>query len=221
MSCHLVRGAQPGLGWLHLPPSAAPEGGDLPTGRRGARGLPQPQPASSARACCSRCNAHSACSAWAYRPRDGKCLLAKCSAEGAPCLERVGSPNTPIAGLAQRASALCCDRPDGNHWPASSGKADRGKQAEETSRRFALLILGHRNRLMFETVPAAVISPTVNAGYAVDVFGYLENSSMAKVSSPLTAFRIGYDHARPSPLRMRGGRRSAAGDPQETPLLRL
>lgn len=44
----------------------------------------------------------------------------------------------------------------------------------------ALLLMGHRNRLMFETLPAAVIAPTVAAGYAVDVFGYLENSTMAK-----------------------------------------
>jgi len=71
-------------------------------------------------------------------------------------------------------------------WDRQAEGAARGREVVAPPRtcresgRFALLLLGHRDRLMFETLPSAVIAPTVGAGFAVDVFGYLENSTMAR-----------------------------------------
>lgn len=44
----------------------------------------------------------------------------------------------------------------------------------------AVLLLGHRARLMLSTLPAHVVAPAVRSGVGVDVFAFLENSTMAK-----------------------------------------
>ena len=49
-----------------------------------------------------------------------------------------------------------------------------------TASGLALLILGHRSRLMFTTVTSHVVRPVVAVGTSVDVFALLENSTMAK-----------------------------------------
>ena len=188
-------GVTPGLGFLHLPPGAS-------AGRRlaakgigaGARGAPRGESSASASECCSLCGGRSECRAWFYRGGDGKCFLGNCTDDGFPCLERLGTRRGAAAGVGSGAPVLLCTHPDGAKAAKGSGGLKRrtaeragGRRLLERRRfagsagRFALLLMGHRNRLMFETLPAAVVTPTVAAGYAVDIFGYLENSTMAKV----------------------------------------
>ena len=49
-----------------------------------------------------------------------------------------------------------------------------------TPRSVALLLLGHRARLMFETVPSQVIAPIVASGSTLSFFALLENATMAR-----------------------------------------
>ena len=65
----------------------------------------------------------------------------------------------------------------------ADGAAGRRAQATGSGRRLALLVLGHRARLMFDTLPGMLVAPLVADGTEVRFFAWLENSSMA------TAFR--------------------------------
>ena len=186
-------GVTPGLGFLHLPPSAV--GRQLAAKGAGgsARGVPRGEPSSSARECCELCAGRDGCRAWFYRA-EGKCFLGNCTADGLPCLERLGARKGAAAGVgAADDGVLLCTHPDGAKGAKGSGGPTRRASERATGQgahgrglsaasagRFALLLMGHRNRLMFETLPGAVIAPTVAAGYDVDLFGYLENSTMAK-----------------------------------------
>jgi len=67
---------------------------------------------------------------------------------------------------------------DGRRSAAMAAAATRG--AASASRGLALLLLGHRTRLMFDTVPDRVIAPLVADGTPVDFFALLENSTMAR-----------------------------------------
>ena len=192
----VVREVSPGLGFLHLP--AIGEHKTLGS----SRGAPRGEPSASASACCDRCSLRSECRAWLFRAADGKCFLGNCTAGGPACLERLGRRGFVGGVGGGDAAILLCTHPSGPQAPGRGrrlvGQAGRGRGrgraralaggsdalAASTDgaggKRFALLLLGHRNRLMFETVPAAVIAPTVERGFSVDVFGYLENSTMAK-----------------------------------------
>ena len=44
----------------------------------------------------------------------------------------------------------------------------------------AILMLGQRHRLVFDSVPPMVINATVKQGYRVDFFAYLENNTDVK-----------------------------------------
>jgi len=162
--CPSVTSVEPGLGFRHL--SAAQPGWS------GARGLPLGEPGSSAGHCCSRCASRPPCNAWVYRPApragagEGRCLLGNCSLESA-CFERLDS--TRVVGgslMAVAAATLVCDRPDAS---LAAGAGDSPSRARHPAARhssggdglprLALLILGHRSRLMFETVPTVLIQP--------------------------------------------------------------
>ena len=67
---------------------------------------------------------------------------------------------------------LLCTRP-----PAKSAKSP--KSGGDASG-LALLLLGHRGRLMFTTLCSNVVKPVVSSGVPVDLFAFLENSTMAK-----------------------------------------
>jgi hypothetical protein len=61
----------------------------------------------------------------------------------------------------------------------AGGAAGRRAQAAGSGRRLALLVLGHRARLMFDTLPGTLVAPLVAGGTEVRFFAWLENSSMA------------------------------------------
>ena len=61
----------------------------------------------------------------------------------------------------------------------AGGAAGRRAQATGSGRRLALLVLGHRARLMFDTLPGTLVAPLVAGGTEVRFFAWLENSSMA------------------------------------------
>ena len=44
----------------------------------------------------------------------------------------------------------------------------------------AILMLGQRHRLLFDSLPNMVINATVNHGFRVDFFAYLENNTDVK-----------------------------------------
>ena len=67
---------------------------------------------------------------------------------------------------------------DGKRSAVVAAAATRGNIADVHD--LAVILLGHRSRLMFETLPARVIAPTATRGTRVDVFVYLENSTMAR-----------------------------------------
>jgi hypothetical protein len=150
MACPSVPGVVPGLGFQHL--SAAP-----PPAARSSRGVPHGVPSSSADACCGVCAADLRCNAWLFRP--GRCLLGNCSRRSA-CLERL-HPLKTVGGstLGSAGAALVCSRPEGSA-PSAQPLAE-GSHASGSAElpRLALLILGHRNRLMFGTVPSVLIQP--------------------------------------------------------------
>ena len=170
-------GVTPGLGFLHLSTAAAHVG----TG--GARGAPKGVASASSAECCAKCAANPACSVWLQRA-EGKCYLGNCSAAaGLPCLERMraSAPQAgqqPTAGtsanLDQAARVLLCTRPAPEKALLPSSTESEG------GRGLALLLLGHRARLMFTTVPSHVVQPVVASGTPVDLFALLENSTMAK-----------------------------------------
>ena len=182
-------GVTPGLGFLHLPPTVG--GRQLAAKGSGgsARGVPRGEPSSSAAECCELCAGRAQCRAWFFRA-EGKCFLGNCTEDGFPCLERLGARKGAAAGVGAAANSgvLLCTHPDGAKGAKGAGGLTRRASERVGGRglsaaaagRFALLLMGHRYRLMFETLPGAVIAPTAAAGYEVDVFGYLENSTMAK-----------------------------------------
>ena len=61
----------------------------------------------------------------------------------------------------------------------AGGATGRRAQAAGSGRRLALLVLGHRARLMFDTLPGTLVAPLVAGGTEVRFFAWLENSSMA------------------------------------------
>jgi hypothetical protein len=189
-TCTTVSNLAPGLGFQHLSTVAANMGSG------GTRGAPRGEPAESASACCSLCNSHgAACAAWFFRA--GKCFPGSCSADGLPCFERLRGPDqTPLPGTAGVRSdspistsplppVTLCGRAAASEQSYSGRRAEvvaaagaRGRASAATG--LALLLLGHRGRLMFGTVPSNVIRPAVTAGTPVDVFAFLENSTMAR-----------------------------------------
>ena len=150
----------------------------------------------AASTCCNLCEARDGCEAWMHRR--SKCYLGTCAAE-MPCFERLRTAQQPLqvtvgaVAKSRRGQAITvrlCGHPtvpNTSQSPAPlSVEGRRGTIAAAASRviipaahGLALLMLGHRSRLMFETVPPNVIAPTVAAGTSVDVFAYLENSTMA------------------------------------------
>lgn len=156
--CPSVQGVQPGLGFQHI--SAGPPA------TLSSRGVPHGDPSASSDACCGFCAGHPRCNAWLFRPvasrgtDAGKCLLGNCSLRSA-CFERLHSLKTVGGAPAGSAdSALVCSRPDAS--PAESRHAEAATLHTSGSAELpwlALIILGHRNRLMFGTVPSVLIQP--------------------------------------------------------------
>ena len=176
MSCDVspagaASGVTPGLGFLHLSVAKAQ------VGSGGVRGAPKGVASASNQECCNKCAAHPSCSVWLQRA-EGKCYLGNCSTSaGLACLERMRpTPSQkgqqPTAGTTPRKGArtLLCSRPAVGRSPAAS---DEGTG-------LALLLLGHRSRLMFSTLVPNVVRPVVAAGSPLDLFALLENSTMAK-----------------------------------------
>ena len=180
-------GVAPGLGFLHLATTAAQ------IGSGGARGAPKGEKAASKDECCARCGAHPSCTAWVQRGK--MCYLGNCSTSLAlPCLERMRTgaepAAQPVAGASppklaaasaaadSGTSVLLCTR------PALAKKAKPATNADATaasrSEGLALLLLGHRSRLMLTSLPANVVRPVVASGSSLTLFALLENSTMAK-----------------------------------------
>ena len=168
-------GVSPGLGFLHLSTTTAH------VGSGGVRGAPKGEASASSEECCAKCGANPSCTVWLQRA-EGKCYLGNCSASASlPCLERMRSSapqagQQPTAGASPsenaRTRTLLCTRP-----PAKSAKSP--KSGGDASG-LALLLLGHRGRLMFTTLCSNVVKPVVSSGVPVDLFAFLENSTMAK-----------------------------------------
>ena len=184
MDCASESGVAPGLGFVHLSAASAK------AGSAGARGTPRGESAETSGACCALCKARDSCAAWLHR--GDKCFLGKCHAE-LPCFERLRTnlqpPSQATAGVSSRAGevppARLCGRPspmlapiDGRRSAAMAAAATHG--ATSASRGLALVLLGHRAPLMFDTVPDRVIAPLVADGTPVDFFALLENSTMAR-----------------------------------------
>lgn len=174
--------ASPGLGFVHLSTSQAA------VGSGGVRGVPKGYPSSSKEECCARCAANAHCTVWVQRSdgggkASGKCFIGNCSASSElPCLERMRGGNSNAGAKSTSSPALLCTRPaaaastDRRINSASSSEARSSTRAES----LALLLLGHRSRLMLTTLMPNVVTPVVRAGTSVGLFALLENSSMAK-----------------------------------------
>lgn len=170
-SCSVTAsGVTPGLGFLHLSTAVAQ------VGSGGVRGAPKGVSSASSDECCAKCAARADCTVWLQRA-EGRCFLGNCSGSMAlPCLERMraGAPQAgqqPTAGTVPTSGrTLMCTRPaEGRKAPPAQGGAG-----------LALLLLGHRSRLMFTTIPTRVVQPIVRSGTQLDLFALLENSTMAK-----------------------------------------
>lgn len=179
LKCATTSGVSPGLGFVHTTTMAAKVGGS------GVRGAPRGDDSQSGEDCCAKCLAEPSCTVWVHRTELRKCYMGNCSAASTlPCLERMRTSETPAAQPAAgvipgrrdpSATALLCTR------PAVYAPVPRKPRASEASGSgLALLLLGHRARLMMSTLPPRVIAPTVASGTPVDLFALLENSTMAK-----------------------------------------
>ena len=156
-----LSGVTPGLGFVHLTASKG----------SGTRGVPRGAPATSAADCCTRCTESRGCGAYMFRPLHGgsgggKCYLGNCGNGELPCFEHIGRAGAGTAGGvvgwgAARRARVC-------NWPRRATSEASGETSGGGSG-LALLVLGHRDRLMFSTVPRMVISPTVAAGVPVDL----------------------------------------------------
>lgn len=177
LSCQAsLSGIIPGLGFLHLVRS------DAQTGIGGVRGAPKGFKVASRVECCQECRKLTACIVWLHR--GSMCYLGNCSAGASlPCLERMRTSaqpaSQPAAGVLHRptndksSKALLCARP-------TLSKANTTAAASDASEGLALLLLGHRQRLMLTTLPANVVAPTVKSGISLTFFAFLENSLMSK-----------------------------------------
>ena len=172
----------PGLGFAHL--SSAGSGS-------GARGLPRGEASESAAACRSLCAANPRCGAWLFKPKERKCFLGNCTGAHSACFEalpaRQASPSVGGVTRASPHSWVCAlpevERAAGSRGGRGKGGGGRGpRRAAETtpigSGGLALLMLGSRARLMFDTVPARLVAPLVAGGVDVRFFAWLENTSM-------------------------------------------
>ena len=64
--------------------------------------------------------------------------------------------------------------------PASPiGRLEAGEMSGMPASNIAVMVLGHRRRLLFDTIATRVVAPSVQQGHAVTVFAYLENGTMA------------------------------------------
>ena len=182
----VAAGATPGLGFHHLSTAAAGKA-------TGARGSPRGEAAADASACCALCAAHAECGVWVHRSEARRCFLGSCSTDGLPCLERLHStrlnlPPTSVAGISPSSGSghgtpvKICGRPAAAATSTvTSGRREaEARSAQAGSHGLALLVLGHRSRLMLDTLPANVVAPAVAAGTEVDFFALLENSTMAR-----------------------------------------
>ena len=64
--------------------------------------------------------------------------------------------------------------------PKASSTGSGGSSPSTAPAGLALLLLGHRQRLMFTTLPANVVAPVVQGGTPLTLFALLENSTMSK-----------------------------------------
>jgi hypothetical protein len=195
----MLRGVAPGLGFSHLAAGRA----------SGARGVPRGEPSDSAEACRDQCHVTERCGAWSFKTKERKCFLGNCTGVYSPCFEEVPANPPPVGGVSRPSpNALSCGaavRPRGASRSAArggggggagrgegkdgrlnrrrvlqaGGVAGRRAQATGSGRRLALLVLGHRGRLMFDTLPGTLVAPLVAGGTEVRFFAWLENSSMA------------------------------------------
>ena len=176
-ACTPTAGIVPGLGFQHL-------GGDDATSS-GARGRPTAKSANDASSCCAQCDAASACSAWAFKANasGGLCYLGNCGGRP-PCFERVSKSARVAGGVngrGQSAGAVECAPPASaapRVRPARGRTSDDGAPAQAGP--VALLLLGHRARLTFSTVPSRVVAPIVAQGHRAIFFALLENSTVAQ-----------------------------------------
>ena len=173
----------PGLGFAHL--SAAGSGS-------GARGLPRGEASESAAACRSSCAANPRCGAWLFKPKERKCFLGNCTGTHSACFEALSARQaSPPVGGVTRASphSWVCAPPEVDRAAGGRGGRGKGGGGGRSSRRaaeaapagsggLALLMLGSRARLMFDTVPARLVAPLAAAGVDVRFFAWLENTSM-------------------------------------------
>ena len=181
-SAAAVTSVTAGLGFVHLSAGSAKFGGAA------VRGAPRGEPAADAPACCALCLQRPGCSVWLHRSESGKCFLGKCATESRlPCLEQLRTPQQASsqvqAGVGQsREAVLLCHRPPGvgvagRERKLATAGVPKGRRPVGG---LALLLLGHRNRLMFETLPSMVVAPVVASGTPVDFFAFLENSTMLR-----------------------------------------
>ena len=181
MSCQRVPGATAGLGFSHLPPSGATAGTSDTTASM--RGQPRGATAESFEQCCRLCLVLEGCRAFLFRGQ--RCFLGACSAGGTACLELGGAMVGVVGGvtLAAAPPALVCSHPPtapGGGRAGRLGRVGADDVGAGNAGRVALLQLGQRSRLMFETVPQRLVAPLVRAGFDVQYFALLENSSLAR-----------------------------------------
>ena len=58
-------------------------------------------------------------------------------------------------------------------------EAPTAPEVASPSPSLAMLMLGHRRRLMWRTLPSMVVKPSVQRGYSTDAFAILESGPMA------------------------------------------
>ena len=83
----------------------------------------------------------------------------------------------PSSSAQEAHSVLLCTRPP---MPKASSTGSGGSSPSTAPAGLALLLLGHRQRLMFTTLPANVVAPVVQGGTPLTLFALLENSTMSK-----------------------------------------
>ena len=98
-----------------------------------------------------------------------------CSHPGRPAIWRDADPqHTWFGDLTCIECEVCRNATNGN----GNGAATVATSTVAAHRKLAILMLGHRRRLVFETVVSQVIKPSAQSGHSVTLFAYLENSTM-------------------------------------------
>ena len=94
-----------------------------------------------------------------------------CSQPGRPAISASADPAREWFGDLTCIECAACDE-------ARSPAGAAGSSADSTARKLAVLMLGHRRRLIFETVMTNVLGASTRSGHSATVFMYLENGTM-------------------------------------------